>query len=180
MLLSYAQCIDRYGTDYKIKKEIKKGTLFMAEKGLYSTEQRTSELEIVMQRYPRAVFTDRSAFYYHSLTDIIPEYYYLATRREDTRITDHKVKQSYSKKEIFEAGIEVIEHNGQNIRIYNVERMLVELMRFKYRYSLDFYKEIIMNYRQKTEEMDFFLVEEYANMFRNKESIMVHIQMEVL
>jgi len=24
MILTYAQCIDRYGTDYKVKKEIKR------------------------------------------------------------------------------------------------------------------------------------------------------------
>ena len=180
MLLSYKQCLEKYGSDYMIKKELRNGNLFLEEKGLYSTEKNASELDVVMKKYPRAVFNDRSAFYYHSLSDVIPEYYYLVTRRDDTRISDDKVKQSYSKNEIFELGIEVIERNGHMIRIYNMERMLVELMRFRSRYSLDYYKEIIQNYRRVSEEMDFGLVEEYAYMFSNGDNLMSHIQLEVL
>ena len=34
MLLSYQACIDNYGSDYQIRKQIKNGTLFMLEKGM--------------------------------------------------------------------------------------------------------------------------------------------------
>lgn len=33
MLLTYKECIDRYGSDYKLKKEIGNGALFVREKG---------------------------------------------------------------------------------------------------------------------------------------------------
>ena len=58
-----------------------------------------------MRKYPKAVCTGKSAFYYHSLTDVIPGYYYLATKRTDTRIKDSRVKQSFIKNDIFDAGI---------------------------------------------------------------------------
>ena len=101
-------------------------------------------------------------------------------KREDSRIRDSRVKQSFLKDEIFEAGIEEMQYNNISIRIYNRERMLVELMRFRSKIPFDYYKEIIQNYRRITEEMDFGLVEDYAYMFHKGEIIMNQIQMEVL
>ena len=143
MLLSYNECIDKYGSDYLLKKEIANGNIFMKEKGVYSTKRNVSDIEVIMNKYPKAVFTDRSAFYYHSLTDVIPDHFYLATRREDSRIRDSRVKQSFLKDEIFEPGIESLQYNNMSIRIYSKERMLVELMRFRTKMPFDYYKEII-------------------------------------
>ncbi len=152
----------------------------MKGKGIYSTSRNISDVEVIMSKYPKAVFTDRSAFYYHSLTDVIPDYFYLATKREDSRIRDKRVKQSFLLSEIFDPGIEEILYNDIKIRVYDKERMLVELMRFKSKMPFDYYKEIIQNYRRVSEEMDFGLVEDYAYMFRNGENIMNQIQLEVL
>lgn len=58
--------------------------------------------------------------------------------------------------------------------------MLIELMRFKTRIPMDYYKEIINNYRKLSFELDFGIVEEYAAMFKNGARLMNMIQMEVL
>lgn len=180
MLLSYQECIDKYGSDYRLKKELASGTVFVKERGVYSTKRNTSELDTVMYKYPKTVFTGRSAFFYHSLTDVIPDRYYLATRRNDTRIKDPRVVQSFLNNEIFEAGITQISYNNSDIRIYDLERMLIELMRFRAKMPKDYYKEIIQNYRRIANDMDFCLVEEYADLFRNGGKLMDMIQMEVL
>lgn len=180
MILSYQECINKYGSDYKLKKELSDGKLFMEEKGLYSTKRNTAELDLIMKKYPRAVCTGYSAFYYHSLTDVIPEYYHLATLRTDTRIRDPRIKQSYVKEELFKAGISKLEYNNSIIRIYNCERMLIELLRFRSKLPIDYYKEIIQNYRKLSSKMDFTLLENYALKFRNAASLMDMIQREVL
>ena len=180
MLLSYQECISKYGSDYKLKKELAGGNLFMKEKGIYSTKRNSSEIDVIMRKYPKAVCTGKSAFYYHSLTDVIPGHYYLATKRTDTRIKDSRVKQSFIKNDIFDAGIIELQYNNSSIRIYNLERMLIELMRFRAKMPMDYYKEIIQNYRKISFEMDFGLVEDYSAMFRNGTKLMDMIQMEVL
>ena len=180
MLLSYQACIDNYGSDYQIRKHIKNGTLFMLEKGIYSTSNCVSESDVIMLKYPKTVYTGDSAYFYHSLTDVIPDHHYLASKRTDTRIKDPRVVQSFLKDDIFDAGITKMEYNNSIIRIYNRERMLIELMRFKAKTPLDYYKEIINNYRQIIYEMDFGLVEEYAALFKNGSTIMDMIQLEVL
>ncbi len=180
MLLSYQECIDKYGSDYQLKKEIGNGKLFVKEKGIYSTLKNTSEIDVIMRKYPKTVCTGRSAFYYHSLTDVIPDHYYLASRRTDTRIKDPRVRQSFLKDDIFEAGICEMQYNNSSIRIYDRERMLIELMRFKSRIPMDYYKEIIQDYRRISYELDFGLVEDYAALFKNGSRYMNMIQTEVL
>ena len=103
------------------------------------------------------MFTGESAFYYHSLTDVIPDYYNLATPRTDNRIVDLREKQSFVKSEIFEMGKTKMKRNNVEINIYSLERMLIELMRFRSKLPFDFYKEIIANYRNKADTMDIAL-----------------------
>ena len=86
MLYSYNDCISSFGNDYQIKKSVSNGKLFKICNGIYSDKEYVSELEIVCFKYPMAVFTMDSAFYYHSLTDVIPEAYHLATDKNATKI----------------------------------------------------------------------------------------------
>ena len=55
MLLTYQECVDKYGSDYRLKKEIVSGNLFLKEKGIYSTMRNTSEIEVLLRKYPKAV-----------------------------------------------------------------------------------------------------------------------------
>ena len=48
MVLTYKDCIEKYGSDHLLKKEISEGRLFQKEKGIYSLQKSCSELEIIM------------------------------------------------------------------------------------------------------------------------------------
>lgn len=180
MILTYKQCIEKYGSDYMLKKEIAEGNIFQKEKGIYSLKRTCSELEIISAKFSKAVFTGKSAFYYHALTDVIPEFYHLATVRTDGRITDARVKQSYLQSDIFDMGKIKISYHNTEICIYNLERMLIELVRFRGRMSFDYYKEIIGNYRNRVAEIDIAKVEEYADKFKHADKLMEIIELEVL
>lgn len=86
MLYSYAQCIRMYGTDRKLKQALMKGKLFKIEKGVYSDSEHVSELSVISMKYSKAIFTLNSVFYYYGLTDTIPNYYFLPTPKEVTKI----------------------------------------------------------------------------------------------
>lgn len=180
MILNYKQCIEKYGSDYMLKKEIAEGNIYKIEKGLYSFKENCSELECISAKYPKAVFTGESAFYYHGLTDVIPDYYHLATIRTDSRIKDERIKQVYIKKDIFYMGKIIMPYNNKEICIYNLERMLIELVRFRGKMSFDYYKEIVSNYRNRVYAMDFAKLEEYADKFKYSDKIMEIIEREVL
>lgn len=180
MILTYKECIERFGSDYMIKKEIKEGNLFQKEKGLYSDKALCSELELIAVKYPRAIFTGKSAYYYYGFTDVIPDCYCLATRRGDTRINDRRVKQTFVNVNLYEFGKCTLEYQNTNISIYSKERLLVDLVRSKSKMPFDYYKEIIGNYRRVIDDLDFFSIEDYAGMLRHGKKIMDAIQLEVM
>lgn len=180
MVLTYTQCIEKYGSDHMLKKEIAQGHIFQKEKGIYSLNRTCSELEIISAKYPKAVFTGESAFYYYGLTDIIPDYYHLATVRTDGRIRDERVKQTYLKADIFDIGKIKMPYHNTEICIYSLERMLIELVRFRGKMPFDYYKEIISSYRDRVETLDIAKVEEYAAQFKYADKMMEVIELEVL
>lgn len=180
MVLTYKECIERFGSDYMIKKEISAGNLFQKGKGLYSDQQLCSELELIAVKYPRAVFTGESAYYYYGFTDVIPDCYCLATRRRDTRIRDKAIKQIFVNDDLYDFGRETLEYQKTKISIYSRERLLVDLVRFKSKLSFDYYKEVIGNYRRIIDDLDFFSIEDYAGMLRYGKKIMDAIQLEVM
>lgn len=178
--MTYKQCIEIYGSDYMLKKEIAEGNLFQKEKGIYSLGRNCSELEIISAKYPKAVFSRESAFYYHGLTDVIPDFYHLATVRTDGRIKDERVKQTFMKEDIFDMGQIKMSYHNIEICIYNLERMLIELVRFRGKLPFDYYKEIIGSYRNRVETMDIVKVEEYVAKFKHSGKMMQIIELEVL
>lgn len=180
MLYSYRDCINKYGTDHRIKKELKSEKLFMKEKGIYSDKPFVSELGIIVMKYPKAIFTLGSAFYYYGLTDTVPDYYYVATSRGSRKITDSRVKQIFDNADGFELGRTTIEYDGVSIPIYNRERLLVELIRNKRKFAFDLYKELILSYRELIQTLDMELISDYAYSLPKTNMVMETLQLEVL
>lgn len=180
MILTYGECIVRFKTDYNIKKEIKAGRLFQIEKGFYTDENHCLDVALISVKYPRAIFTSESAYYYYGLTDVIPDHFHLATLRTDSRIKDTMIHQYFVNDSLFNVGKTSMIYHGTQIAIYSKERLLVDLIRQKKKLPYDYYKEIIGNYRRIVDELDFFLIEECTKKLRNCDSILEAIELEVL
>lgn len=169
---------DEYST-YQLIKLLDDKKLFKIGNGLYSDKKYVNPLEIICKKYPNAVFTMDSAFYYYDLTDVIPDYYYLATRRTDTRINDRNVKQVFVPNDMFDFGITQIEVENVKINIYDQERLLVELLRKKNVIPFDYYKEIISNYRKRVDMLDVYKLQEYMSYYKNSSSLYDTLMREV-
>ena len=180
MLYSYEECKLKLGSDYQIKKAIADGNLYRREKGVYSDEKYVAELEIISWKYSKAIITLNSAFYYHGMTDVIPEYYYLQTPRGAAKIRDLRVRQIFENSLEVELGKIEMPYNGTKISIYNKERMFVELIRSKNKLPFDYYKEIIGSYRNQIDTLDIQEVQEYAYILPKTNMIMETLQLEVL
>ena len=104
MILLYKELMNKYKSDYKIKKLVDEGKIIKVEKGIYSDDGNVNYLEILTKRQPDAVFTMNSAFYYHNLTDVIPDKEYLALKRDSTKICDDRIKVIYYQDKFFDIG----------------------------------------------------------------------------
>ncbi len=177
--MNRADCIREFGSEYMIKKQLDSGLLFQVGKAVYSKEKNVPYIAVLLFKYPNAVITMHSAFYIHGLTDVIPDYYDLATSRDAAKIHDKSVKQFFLPDEIYDLGIEMIDHKGYDIKIFNKERMLIELLRYKSKLPLDYYKEILLNYRKMIPNLNIQKIQDYAVIVPKHSHILEILQMEV-
>ena len=159
MLYTYNEIKNKYKSTYQIRKALKNKEFFKIEKGIYSDIPNVHYLAVIMKKYPYGVFSSYSAYYYHNLTDVIPNTMYLATNRNGTTITSDKIKQIRMKDELYNLGKTEIDYEGIKINIYD--------------------KEIISNYRKLANSLDTQKIEEYLQYFVNGDKIFEIIQDEV-
>ena len=180
MLYTYEKCIEIYKTDYQIRKQVELGNLYKLEKGIYSDDKYESDIAVIRMKYPDAVFTLNSAFYFHGLTDTIPQLYYLETDKDASKIKDKNVKQIFDNYGSMELGVIEMEYDGIPIKVFSKERLLIELIRNKNKLPFDYYKEIIGNYRKLVHKLDIQAIQDYAVVLPKSNMVMEVIQMEVL
>ena len=191
MIYSYEEVILNYKNNYQLNKALKdkkifKGGIIMnlfemakIQLGIYSSQKFVNYLLVINKKYPNAVFTSDSAFYYHNLTDVIPQKYYLATNRKASKITDKKVKQIYMPEDKFDIGVTTIKVDGIKIKIYDKEKLLIELIKNSKNIPFDYYKEIIHNYRSISDKLDLNKLSDYLNYYKNDIDLFLKIQKEV-
>ena len=180
MIMTYNECIEQFNGINLFRKALSEGKLHKLEKGIYSNHKYESELSILAHKYPNAVLTLNSAFYYHGLTDVIPESYYFVTDKDSSKIRDPRVTQSFDNSGHLMLGAVETKAEDATVLMYNKERMLIELIRNKSKLPFDYYKEIIRNYREIINELDIQAIQEYAEQLPKTALVKKVLRMEVL
>lgn len=153
---------------------------FFVEKGFYSSNKNLSDLERISYKYKDATFTSYSAFYYLGLTDVIPSYFYLQTKKNARKIENTLVKQMFENSQFYETGKVELVYGGVKIKTFNKERMFIELVRNKNKIPFDYYKEIMLNYRRVISKLDLEKIEDYARKLPKTNMVLDALQLEVL
>lgn len=180
LVYTYKQCLEQKGSAYRIRQAVSNGELFQIEKGVYADSPKASALEIITAKYPDAIITMNTAFYYHGLTDVIPGEYYIATPKSSRQLRDSRIVQMYVDDRILSIGVILMERRAVKFQIYDRERMLIELLRYKNKLPYDYYKEILINYRNIISRLDIERIQEYAANFPKSNRIMEMLDTEVL
>ena len=63
MIMTYKECIEKYGNAYQVSKVMEAGFVYKIEEGIYSDNEFESEAAIILKKYPKAVLTGEYAFY---------------------------------------------------------------------------------------------------------------------
>jgi len=180
MILSIQECLERFGSYYAISKKVAEGTLVKIERGIYSDSKEYVPGEgIVQKKYPNAVFTMESAFHYHRLTDVVPDTYSLATPARTAAISDKRVTQYFVPEGTLDIGRTEMDVAGHKISVYDLERMLIELMRYRKKLPYDYYKEILGNYRNNLDRLYPAKLDDYLAAFPKRDAISRFLDLEV-
>lgn len=177
MIYTKKELLQKGETDYSIRCKVQTKHLFVIEHGVYSDKPKAFVDEIyICKKYPNAILTGLSAFYIYDLTDHIPDKFYLVTVQHSFPIRRKEVHQSYQESNCFSIGLSQMKYENGLINIYDLERLLIELVRFKERYSPDIYYEVLNSFRKRKDELDFYKVNEYAKQFKNSEILIKKIK----
>lgn len=179
MVYYYKELVENGLSRYQIERKVTDKKLYKIETGIYSDEEFPSELAVIAKKYPKAILTLNSAFFYYGLTDKIPDYYYLATDKKARKIGNESVKQIYTKTELLNIGLAKMKIEDTEVNIYDKERMLIELVRYKSKLPYELYKEVLNNYRKIKDQLNFIELYKYAQNFK-KSYILQTIETEVM
>ena len=143
MIYTYQDILQIYGTNFKAKKAMGEGKLRQVEKNIYADSIDYDDLMILIKKFcerNECAFTLDDAFYAHGLIKEKPKVHYLATSKDATKIHDARVKQIFSQDDVLPLGKMEMEHKGLVFPVYDFERTLIELCRFKTKIPLPIYR----------------------------------------
>lgn len=168
MIYTTNEILKIYKTKIVLSKAIYNKEIFRLDHGIYSEREFVDPMVFASKKYPNGIITLDSAFYYYDLTDVIANKAYLATSRNSNTINKNNIVQVWTAKDKLNQGKEKIIIDGVAVNIYNKERLLVELIRRRNQIPFDYYKEIILNYREIADELDMCKIEQYLSMYKNE------------
>ena len=178
MIYLYSELTKKGLSDYQIKKYVQDKKLYMIKKGIYSTKEDFSYLEVIAKKHPNAVFTLTTACHCYGLYKKDTTPIYIATKQKDRKIKDEDIKQIFVTDRLYELGISKITYKGYNILIYDLERLLVDVVRNKVNLEYDVYHEIINNYKKIKNLLNKNKLNNYIANFKDKR-IVERIQKEI-
>ena len=178
-VMNYTQCLAGFGSDYAIQKAIAGGSLFRVGRGLYARTPNPEFLAIEMARHQGSIVCLDSAFFYQGLTDVVPDALHLATSRSAKRIADPAVRQHFVPQNILRIGESSMERNGITIRIYDLERLAIDVIRMRPRLPYDLCKEVILSLRGRSGDMYPARIADYLEHFPRRDSILNAIEKEI-
>lgn len=179
MLLTYEDALTQFGSRHFIRKAVESGDLFPVTRGIYSTEENHDSLTATLKKYVSAIVTGQTAYYLLGLSDVIPDKIDLATKRGGTIIHNSQISQHFIPEDWLDVGKSTITYNGYLACIYNQERMLIELIRNRNKMPYDVYKEIIESYRKRSDSIDIYKLQDYAELIPRGQAYLSTIMKEV-
>lgn len=178
MIYMYTDLTKNGLSDYQIKKMLKEKKLYLIKKGIYSDNSNYNYLELIAKKHPNAVFTLETAAYCYGLIRENKIPYVIATKQKDRKIHNENIKQIFMTNNLYETGISKITYQGYNILIYDLERLLIDIVRNKVNMEYDTYHEIILNYKKISKLLNKNKLNEYIINFKD-EKIIERIRREV-
>jgi predicted transcriptional regulator of viral defense system len=180
MFYTYDEVIKQYKNDYQLKKAILRNEILKVKPGLYSDKELSMDTPEVFIKRQDAVLTLQSAFHYHGVTDYVPDFTYIATPRNAYPIKDSEIKQIFMSGKYHSIGIEEYNQDGNIIRVYNLERTLIELIRYESKISFEEYHHVLRKFRDKKDNLNFNKLMTYAKQFKSYKKIVGVIQNSII
>jgi predicted transcriptional regulator of viral defense system len=164
---------------YFIKKMQEEGYLLKVKRGVYSivsnSESQYAEVKAIVSK---GVLCLLSAAYLHNLTTFIPKNYQLAISNKSKIVLPEypPIKLYFWSKKRYELGITTQEVEGIEMNIYNKEKTICDIIKYRNKIGLDTVKEILKNYLKQSDR-NLTQLNLYAKELGNEKIITTYISL---
>ena len=165
----------------QIKRLLNEGIITKAKRGFYELTDYVIREEVIIARlFPRAVIFLESALFHYGYTDRIPLAWQIAVDRY-SKTTQYKIdypliKPYYLEPKFLDIGIDILEIDGIEIRIYNRDRTICDVLRYEKKLEKEVFNNAIGRYIEDSKK-NIRKLFEYAEIFNIKNKVQTRIGM---
>lgn len=172
-IASAKQLLEKGVAYYQINQLLKDGQLVKIKRGLYQWQELpVSEMVEVARLVPKGVYCLYSAAAYHELTTFVSSEYHLAVPRNYivTLPEYPPIKLHYWMENRYKIGIQQVKVEDQMVAMYDMEKTVCDIIRYKKKVGLDTMKEVLHTYLgKKNRNLD--QLGKYAGLLGIKEDV---------
>lgn len=132
--------------DLGLIEEISRGVYYISEMSISDPD-----LVSITKRIPSGVICLISALSFHNITTEIPHRVYVAVPKgaRTNRVEYPPVSVHHYSPESYSAGVEIHDIDGVQVKIYSVEKTLVDCFKFRNKIGMDVFLEAIQYYKER-------------------------------
>lgn len=155
-------------TNYEISKMLDEGLLSKVYQGVYSisdiSKLNLSDINVIIEN---GIISLVSAAAYYKLTTGEEGKITITLNREQKppKLPYELFCYYYTTSKFYEVGLQVIDQDGRQIKIYDKERTVCDIIKHRSKYDLSLVREVIVNYLA-CEDRDIPKLKEYAHELR--------------
>lgn len=152
-------------------------------RGVYTTSKNFDLLVAYALRYSQAVISLNTALtLYGYLINSDYDIFDFSFKRGSRAVKDIKIHQNFISQKLFDIGITNINYGEYSLRIYDRERLLIEIFRFSDSINKKDYDKAIKNIIKdvKTKKLDTRKFDEYASKFPNYQALVEKYYQEII
>ena len=163
----------------QIKKFMEEGLITKIKHGFYELTDYIPREEVIIARlFPESIIFLESALFYYEYIDRIPSSWQIAVNKNSSKLQyniDYPlIKPYYLEPKFIEIGIDTIEIEGVEIRMYDRDRTICDVLRYETKLEVEVFTNAIRNYIKdpKKNARNLF---EYAEIFNIKNKVQTYI-----
>lgn len=163
----------------QIKKLMEEGIITKIKYGFYELTDYIPREEVIIARlFPESIIFLESALFYYGYTDRIPSSWQIAVNKNSSKLQYNinypLIKPYYLEPKFIEIGIDIIEIEGVEIRIYDRDRTICDVLRYETKLEEEVFTNAIKKYIKdpKKNVRNLF---EYAEIFNIRNKVQTYI-----
>lgn len=163
----------------QIKKLLEEGIISKIKTGYYElVEAMVNEEAIISKLFPEAVVFLESALLYYGYTDRIPSSWQLAVDKHSEKsiykLDYPQVEPYYLEKKLLGIGLTSVQLNGIEVRIYDRERTICDVLRYEKKLEREVFRNAIQRYL-KDPQKNIRTLLEYGEKFNIRNKVQTYI-----